>query len=43
MMLDSGLLHCDPHPANLVRTKDGRLCILDWGLVFRIGPHLQYA
>jgi len=31
-----GLLHCDPHPGNLLRTSDGRLCILDWGLVIRV-------
>jgi len=43
MMLDSGLLHCDPHPGNLLRTPDGRLCILDWGLVIRVDRDLQYA
>ena len=43
MMLDSGLLHCDPHPGNLLRTPDGRLCILDWGLVLRVDAELQYA
>jgi len=43
MMLDSGLLHCDPHPGNLLRTSDGRLCILDWGLVIRVDAELQYA
>lgn len=30
MMLETGLLHCDPHPGNLLRTPDGKLCILDW-------------
>merc|ERR1712185_417638 len=37
----SGLLHCDPHPGNLLRTKDGKLCILDWGLVTTLDPDLQ--
>jgi predicted unusual protein kinase regulating ubiquinone biosynthesis (AarF/ABC1/UbiB family) len=41
MMLDTGVLHSDPHPGNLLRTSDGRLCILDWGLVTRIDPSLQ--
>ena len=31
MMLGTGTLHCDPHPGNLLRTKEGKLCILDWG------------
>jgi len=31
----------DPHPGNLLRTKDGRLCILDWGMVTRLDPNLQ--
>jgi predicted unusual protein kinase regulating ubiquinone biosynthesis (AarF/ABC1/UbiB family) len=31
MLLEMGLLHCDPHPGNLLRTLDGKLCILDWG------------
>jgi predicted unusual protein kinase regulating ubiquinone biosynthesis (AarF/ABC1/UbiB family) len=41
MLLELGLLHCDPHPGNLLRTPDGRLCILDWGMVTRLSPDLQ--
>merc|ERR1719409_754483 len=43
MMLDTGVLHCDPHPGNLLRTTDGKLCILDWGLVTTIEPELQLS
>lgn len=41
MMLEIGLLHCDPHPGNLLRTNDGKLCILDWGMVTLLEPNLQ--
>ena len=41
MMLETGVLHCDPHPGNLLRTPDGKLCILDWGMVTRLNPDLQ--
>ena len=41
MLLSTGLLHCDPHPGNLLRTSDGKLCILDWGLVTRVDEDLQ--
>ena len=41
MMLETGVLHSDPHPGNLLRTPDGRLCILDWGMVTRLDPNLQ--
>lgn len=43
MMLETGLLHCDPHPGNLLLTPSGRLCILDWGLVTNLDPDLQAA
>eukprot|EP00977_Amphora_coffeiformis_P019132 scaffold6915_cov170-Amphora_coffeaeformis.AAC.9 len=36
-------LHCDPHPGNLLRTTDGRLCILDWGMTLDVPNNLQYA
>jgi len=41
MMLETGVLHCDPHPGNLLRTPDGKLCILDWGMVTKLNPDLQ--
>mmetsp|Transcript_30647 Transcript_30647/g.99664 ORF Transcript_30647/g.99664 Transcript_30647/m.99664 type:complete len:823 (-) Transcript_30647:51-2519(-) len=43
MLLDTGTLHADPHPGNLLRTNDGRLCILDWGLVTPVSEERQYA
>lgn len=41
MMLETGTLHADPHPGNLLRTPDGKLCILDWGMVTRLDSDLQ--
>lgn len=43
MLLDLGYLHADPHPGNLLRTKDGKLCILDWGLVTPVSKDLSAA
>lgn len=43
MLLDIGVLHADPHPGNLFRTEDGKLCILDWGLVTPVSPSLSTA
>jgi predicted unusual protein kinase regulating ubiquinone biosynthesis (AarF/ABC1/UbiB family) len=43
MLLDTGVLHCDPHPGNLLRTVDGRLCVLDWGMTLAVPSDLQYA
>ena len=43
-LLDTGLLHADPHPGNLIRTPDGKICILDFGAPppWR-PPHLDFA
>lgn len=43
MLLDTGVLHCDPHPGNLLRTTDGRLCILDWGMTLEVPNDIQYG
>lgn len=37
------LPHCSPHPGNLLRTKDGRLNILDWGMTLSLPQDLQYS
>jgi ubiquinone biosynthesis protein len=40
-ILDEGFLHADPHPGNLLVTSDGRLAILDLGMVATIPPRVQ--
>ena len=42
MLLDTGVLHCDPHPGNLLRTPEGKLAILDFGMVLEVDSDLQY-
>jgi len=43
MLLETGKMHADPHPGNLLATTDGRLCILDWGLVTTVVASQQDA
>lgn len=35
-LLNEGLLHADPHPGNLIVTPDGRLALIDLGMVARV-------
>ena len=37
-LLDIGLFHADPHAGNMIRTPDGRLAIIDFGMVSRLAP-----
>jgi ubiquinone biosynthesis protein len=40
-ILVDGFFHADPHPGNVFLTDDGRIALLDLGMVARIGPSLQ--
>jgi predicted unusual protein kinase regulating ubiquinone biosynthesis (AarF/ABC1/UbiB family) len=40
-ILSEGFLHADPHPGNLLLTPDGRLAVLDLGMVTTVPPRIQ--
>ncbi|HEX8089677.1 MAG TPA: AarF/UbiB family protein [Blastocatellia bacterium] len=40
-ILVDGFFHADPHPGNVFLTEDGRIAMLDLGMVARITPPLQ--
>ena len=42
-LLDTGFFHADPHPGNMLRTPDGQLVILDFGLMTEITPDQKYG
>lgn len=42
-LLDSGFYHADPHPGNLLRTPDGKLAYLDFGMMGEIKQDLREA
>jgi ubiquinone biosynthesis protein len=41
-ILDDGYFHADPHPGNLIYSKDKGLCLLDWGMVGRLTERDRY-
>ncbi len=41
MILDDGIIHADPHPGNLMVTDEGRLALLDLGMVATVPPRTQ--
>lgn len=40
-VLVDGLFHADPHPGNLLLTRDGRLALIDLGMVGHVAPGLR--
>jgi predicted unusual protein kinase regulating ubiquinone biosynthesis (AarF/ABC1/UbiB family) len=42
-VLVDGFFHADPHPGNVLLTEDGRLALLDLGMVARVAPRMQDA
>lgn len=42
-MLIQGYFHADPHPGNLLVTKEGELVLLDFGMVKRVPNHIRVA
>ena len=41
MIFDNGFYHADPHPGNLMVMEDGRIGLLDFGMVGRIDERLH--
>ena len=42
-LLDKGFFHADPHPGNMMRTTDGKLAILDFGLMTEVTENQKYG
>lgn len=42
-LLDAGFFHADPHPGNMMRTTDGKLAILDFGLMTEVTDDQKYG
>lgn len=42
-VLVDGFFHADPHPGNVYITPDGRVALIDVGMVGRLAPELQDA
>jgi len=39
----TGFFHGDPHPGNLLITRDNRVCFVDWGLSGQLTARMRYA
>ena len=40
-ILVDGFFHADPHPGNILMTDDGKIAMLDLGMVAQVSPRLQ--
>jgi ubiquinone biosynthesis protein len=40
-ILVDGFFHADPHPGNVLMTEDGRIALIDLGMVARLTPRTQ--
>jgi ubiquinone biosynthesis protein len=40
-ILVDGFFHADPHPGNVFLTEDGRIALIDLGMVARVSPRFQ--
>jgi len=40
-VLVDGIFHADPHPGNVFLTEEGRIALLDLGMVGHTAPHMQ--
>lgn len=36
-----GMIHADPHPGNVLLTSDGRLALLDLGMIAHVAPRMR--
>ena len=41
MVMEDGFFHADPHPGNIFALTDGRIALIDFGMVGEISPSLQ--
>ncbi|MCS6781727.1 MAG: AarF/ABC1/UbiB kinase family protein [Gloeomargarita sp. SKYBB_i_bin120] len=42
-LLEHGFFHADPHPGNLLATRDGKLAYLDFGMMSYVSPQQRYG
>jgi predicted unusual protein kinase regulating ubiquinone biosynthesis (AarF/ABC1/UbiB family) len=42
-LLEHGYFHADPHPGNLLATRDGTLVYLDFGMMSEAPQYARYA
>ena len=42
-LLEHGFFHADPHPGNLLATRDGKLAYLDFGMMSEVKAYQRYG